>query len=160
MHGDKLLDFVLALITKVDNERDNVFIIGATNNFKALDSALTRSGRLSKHIKFDLPDEKGIEHIYNIYAAKKPIDKNLDKSALFQKLYGIKVSGADIRYIMNEAHFFGYERAGIEEKMDKDTYSGKDLHSFRIIQEDFDKAIQKFIETRNGTDTKPIGFNR
>jgi hypothetical protein len=42
--------------------------------------------------------------------------------------------------------------------MDNDTVSGKDKQYFRIIQEDFDKAIEKFKETRNGTEAKPIGF--
>ena len=158
-HGDKALDQILTLISDLDQSKDNIFIIGATNNFKALDKALIRSGRLSKHIEVKLPDLNGVRQIFDIHSAKKPLDDNLDKEALVKRLYDLRASGGDIRYIINEAHLFGYDRAGIHDKMDNDTVSGKDKQYFRIIQEDFDKAIEKFKETRNGTEAKPIGFN-
>ena len=90
---------------------------------------------------------------------KKPLDKKIDKDALTQKLYDLKTSGADIKYIINEAYSNGYERAGIFDKMEKGTLTSLDVKSFRITQEDFDKAIKTFVETRNGTERKPIGFN-
>ena len=160
VHGDKALNQLLTLISDLDQSRDNIFIIGATNNFKALDKAFIRSGRLSKHLEVKLPDLDGVKQIFNIHSGKKPLDKNIDKEALIQRLFDLKTTGADIRYIINEAHIAGYDRAGIHEKMENETISGKDKHSFRIIQEDFDKAIQNFIETRNGKDAKPIGFNK
>ena len=159
-HGDKALDQILTLISDLDQSKDNIFIIGATNNFKALDKALIRSGRLSKHLEVKLPDLDGVRQIFDIHSAKKPLDNNLDKDALIKRLYDLRTSGGDIRYIINEAHLFGYDRTGIHEKMDNDTVTGKDKISFRIIQDDFDKAIEKFKETRNGTEAKPIGFNK
>ena len=158
-HGDKVLDQLLTLISDLDESKDNIFIIGATNNFKALDKALIRSGRLSKHIEVKLPDLNGVKQIFEIHSAKKPLDRNIDKEALIKRLYDLKTSGGDIRYIINEAHLLGYDRAGIHEKMDNETVSGKDKRLFRIIQEDFDSAIKKFIETRNGSERKAIGFN-
>ena len=44
--------------------------------------------------------------------------------------------------------------------MENQTITGKDKRNFRITQEDFNKAITEFIETRNGKDAKPIGFNK
>ena len=160
VHGDKTLNQVLTLISDLDQSKDNIFVIGATNTFKALDQALIRSGRLSKHIEVKLPDLEGVRQIFDIHAGRKPLDKKIDKKALTQKLYDLKASGADIRFIINEAHLAGYDRAGIHEKMEEGTICGKDKTAFRITQEDFDKAVQKFIETRNGSERKTIGFNK
>lgn len=159
-HGDKALDQLLTLISDLDSSNNNVFIIGATNDFKALDKALIRSGRLSKHIEVHLPDLAGLEQIFEIHTANKPLDRNLDKKALTKRLFNLKATGADIKYIVNEAYLAGYDRAGIHEKMNNDTICGKDKKQFNIIQEDFDKAIQMFIETREGSDRRPIGFNK
>ena len=160
VHGDKTLNQVLTLISDLDQSRDNLFVIGATNNFKALDKALTRSGRLSKHIEVKLPDQDGVRQIFNIHSARKPLDRSIDKDALIKKLYDLRASGSDIRYVINEAHIIGYDRAGIHEKMENGTITGKDKRNFRITAEDFDKAIENFKETRNGTEAKPIGFKK
>ncbi len=160
VHGDKTLNQVLTLISDLDQSKDNLFVIGATNNFKSLDKALTRSGRLSKHIEVKLPDQNGVRQIFDIHSKKKPLDRNIDKDALIKQLYDLRTSGSDIRYVINEAHIIGYDRAGIHEKMENGTITGKDKRNFRIIQEDFDKAVEKFVETRNGTERKSIGFNK
>ena len=160
VHGDKTLNQVLTLISDLDQSKDNLFVIGATNNFKALDKALTRSGRLSKHLEVKLPDKNGVRQIFDIHSAKKPLDRNIDKDALIKKLYDLRASGSDIRYVINEAHIIGYDRAGIHEKMENGTITGKDKRNFRITAEDFEKAVEKFVETRNGTERKSIGFNK
>ena len=160
VYGDKVVNQILTLMTDLDNNRDNVFVIGATNNFKALDKALTRSGRFSKHLKVNMPDYDGTKQILNIHTANKPLDNNLDKQALAKRLFELKSSGADIKYVVNEAHSIGFERAGIYKKMEEKTLTGKDIQSFRITKEDFDKSIQKFIETKGASDRNPIGFNK
>ena len=160
VHGNKVVNQLLTLISDLDESKDNIYIIGATNNFKALDKAIIRSGRLSKHIEVKLPDLNGVKQIFDIHTAKKPLERNLDKKSLTKRLFDLRTSGGDIRYIINEAHIIGYDRAGIHEKMENGTITGKDKRNFRIIQEDFDKAIQKFIETRNGNERKAIGFNK
>lgn len=159
VYGDKVVNQILTLMTDLDNNNDNVFVIGATNNFKALDKALVRSGRFGYHLEAKMPNREGTGQIFNIHAQNKPLDKNLDKEAIIDKLYNLKASGADIKQIVNTAHSMGFERAGIYEKMESKTLSPKDLRSFWINQEDFDKAIKKFVETRNGTERKSIGFN-
>lgn len=160
VYGDKVVNQILTLMTDLDNEKENVFVIGATNNFKALDKALIRSGRFSKHLEVKMPDLDGTKNILDIHIANKPLDRNLDKAALAKRLYDLKTSGADIKYIVNEAHSIGFERVGIYEKMENKTLLSKDINKFWITQEDFDKAIQKFVETRNGTKSNPIGFNK
>jgi len=160
VHGDKVVNQILTLMTDIDNNKDNIIVIGATNNFEALDKAIIRSGRFSKHLEVKMPDKEGLSKIFDIHTRKKPIDRNLNKDKIIQKLSDLKCSGADVKYIVNEAHSIGYDRMGIYEKMENETLTSKDLRSFYITNEDFDKAIEKFVETRNSTDRKPIGFNR
>ena len=160
VYGDKVVNQILTLMTDLDNNKENVFVIGATNNFKALDKAFIRSGRFSKHLEVKMPNLEGTKQILDIHTSNKPLDRNLDKGALSKRLFDLKVSGADIKYIVNEAHSLGFERLGIYEKMENKTFTSKDLNKFWITQEDFDKAIQKFVETRNGTERKSIGFNK
>jgi len=158
VYGDKVVNQILTLMTDLDNNKESVFVIGATNNFKALDKALIRSGRFSKHLEVKMPDLGGTRQILDIHSANKPLDRTLDKSALAKKLFELKASGADIKYIVNEAHSLGYTRTGIYEKMENKTLSPKDLRGFWITQEDFEGAIKKFVETRNGSERKTIGF--
>ena len=110
-------------------------------------------------MEIKLPDLDGTGKIFDIHSANKPLDENIDKKGLVKKLYDLKSSGADIRYIINEAHSNGYERAGIFKKMEDKTLSQEDLANFRITQEDFDKAMKDFVESRSGSQRKAIGFN-
>lgn len=158
VYGDKVVNQILTLMTDIDNNRDNVFVIGATNNFKAIDKAIIRSGRFGKHLEVKMPDKEGVGRIFDIHTLNKPLDRNLNKESIIQKLYDLKTSGADIKYVVNEAHSTGYERAGIFKKMEDKTLLPQDLRRFWINNEDFEKAIQKFVETRNGTDRQPVGF--
>ena len=160
VYGDKVVNQILTLMTDLDNNAENVFVIGATNNFQALDSAIIRSGRFSKHLEVKMPDLNGTRKILDIHTAKKPLARSVDRELLTNRLYDLKTSGADIKYIVNEAHSAGYDRAGIFEKMENGTLKGKDISSFRITTEDFDKAIAKFVETRKGSERRPIGFIR
>lgn len=159
-YGDKVVNQILTLMSDIDNNAENVFVIGATNNFKALDSAITRSGRFSKHLEVKLPDPEGVRKIFEIHSQNKVIDKNVDIEKLLRRLYDINVSGADIKYIINEAHSNGYERAGIFEKMENKTLQTEDIKNFRILQEDFDKTINEFVQSKNSKTTKPIGFTK
>ena len=158
-YGDKVVNQILTLMTDLDNNADNVFVIGATNNFKALDGAIIRSGRFSKHMEVKLPDLDGVRKIFEIHSENKPIDENVAKEALIKRLHEIGASGADIKYIINEAHSNGYQRAGIFEKMENKTLKTSDIRDFKILQEDFDKAVTDFMESKDAR-RKPIGFTR
>ena len=160
VYGDKVVNQILTLMTDIDNNKDSVFVIGATNNFKAIDKAMIRSGRFGKHLEVKMPDKDGTGRIFDIHTKNKPLDRNLNKENIIQKLFDLKASGADIKYVVNEAHSIGYERADIFKKMEDKTLLPQDLKKFWIIEEDFNKAIQKFVETRNGTDRQPVGFLR
>lgn len=159
-YGDKVVNQILTLMSDLDNNADNVFVIGATNNFESLDGAITRSGRFSKHIEVKLPDLEGTRKIFEIHAQNKQIDENVSQEEIIKRLFDLKASGADIKYIINEAHSNGYQRAGIFDKMENKTLKTADLKNFRITKEDFDKTIKEFVESRDSKERKPIGFAR
>ena len=157
-YGNKVVNQILTLMTDIDNEGHNVFVIGATNNYKALDNAITRSGRFGKHYEVPAPDLDALREIFDIHASKKSLDSNIDKEKMLKKLHQYKATGADIRHIINEAHTNGFVRAGIFEKMDNKTYTPQDNKEFKITQEDFDKAIADFLKDKNSGTRKPIGY--
>lgn len=157
-YGNKVVNQILTLMTDIDNEGDNVFVIGATNNYKALDNAITRSGRFGKHYEVPAPDLDALREIFDIHASKKSLDSNIDKEKMLKQLLQHKATGADVKHIINEAHTNGFVRAGIFEKMDNKTYTPQDNKDFKITQEDFDKAIADFLKDKNSGTRKPIGY--
>lgn len=159
-YGDKVVNQILTLMTDIDNEGDDVFVVAATNNYKALDKAIIRAGRFGKHYKVDTPDLAGLREIFKIHTKNKPIDENVNIEDMLKRLEKQKATGADIRLIVNEAHNHGYVRAGIFEKMDNKTFNKNDINDFKITQEDFDAAIEIFEKDRNITERTPIGYNK
>ena len=160
VYGNKVVNQILTLMTDIDNENCDVYVIAATNNFKSLDSAITRSGRFGKHYEVTPPDKDGLREIFNINTKNRKLDENIKIDEIIDKLIKFKATGADIRHIVNEAHKNGMVRAGIYAKMDNKTYTSQDKEAFKIIQEDFDKAINEFLKDKKETTRKPIGFNK
>ncbi|CCY25475.1 aAA family ATPase CDC48 subfamily [Brachyspira sp. CAG:484] len=156
--GDKVVNQILTLMTDIDDNKHDVFVLAATNHFDALDPAIIRSGRFGKHLHFKLPDLDATRKIFDIHSRNKPLSEDLSKDAITQKMFDLKASGADIKRLISDAYLKGYRRAGILEKLDKNALSDADLDNFRIVDEDFDSAIQAFAEGR--TKRKPIGFNQ
>ena len=79
---------------------------------------------------------------------------------MLRKMESMKATGADVRFVVNEAHNYGYSRAGIFEKMDNKTFKKSDMEDFKILQEDFDKAMADFSKDKNSSGRRPIGYNR
>ena len=57
------------LLVEIDgiDSCDNYIVLAATNRKHAIDQALLRPGRISKHITFSLPDERGRREILDIH---------------------------------------------------------------------------------------------
>ena len=79
----------------------NVIVIAATNRADVLDPALLRPGRFDRRVHISLPERKDREAILTIHFKKKPLDKDVNISALAGKTAGS--SGADLANIANEA---------------------------------------------------------
>lgn len=92
------------LLSELDGfERSKVpvFTIVATNKPKALDEALTRSGRFDIQLELGAPNVRGREAILRLYAAKMPLAEGVDLSHLAKQTIGS--SGADLERLANEA---------------------------------------------------------
>ena len=159
-YGNKVVNQILTLMTDIDNEGDDIFVIGATNNYKALDKAITRSGRFGKHYEVTPPDFDGLKEIFKINTKNKPLDDNIDVDGMLKKLLSSNATGADIRHIVNEAHTNGFVRSGIFAKMENKTYTKEDTKQFKITQADFDKALNDFLKDKKSNSRKTVGFGK
>lgn len=85
------------------NKREHIFVLGATNSEKDLDSAALRPGRFDKIVHVPLPDSTGRREIFEYYLnkIKMPIADDVSSS----KLSGITpgFSGAEIENMVNLA---------------------------------------------------------
>lgn len=107
-------------------EEKIVLIIGATNRLDILDEALLRPGRLDKHIYVGNPNKIAREEILKVHTRNKPLAGDVDIPSIALKTHGL--SGAHLASIANEAAILA-----VRGKRD------------RILQEDFDAAIERII---------------
>lgn len=85
------------------NKREHVFVLGATNTEKDLDSAALRPGRFDKIVHVPLPDKAGRKEIFEYYLAKikMPLASEVSAANLANITPGF--SGADIENMVNHA---------------------------------------------------------
>ena len=86
----------------------NVIIIAATNRPDILDPALLRPGRFDRRVVLDRPDMKGREQILGVHVRGKPLEKDVDLTALARQTPGFV--GADIESLVNEAAILAARR--------------------------------------------------
>ncbi|MCA9349371.1 ATP-dependent zinc metalloprotease FtsH [Candidatus Saccharibacteria bacterium] len=79
----------------------NVILLAATNRADVLDPALLRPGRFDRRVNVELPDRRDREEILKVHFKNKPVEKNVDLSAMAAKTAGS--SGADLANIANES---------------------------------------------------------
>ena len=84
-------------------KREHIFVLGATNSEKDLDSAALRPGRFDKIVHVPLPDAKGREEIFTYYLKKMKMTVSEDVAT--KKLASITpgFSGAEIENMVNLA---------------------------------------------------------
>ncbi len=104
---------------------DNVKIIAATNRPDILDEALLRPGRFDRIIQVPYPDYNARVEILKIHTRRMNL-KDVDLEKIAKKTEGL--SGADLKVICMEAGMFAIR--------DERDY---------VTQEDFEKAIRKFL---------------
>ena len=130
-------------MSDLEKTDDKVFVIAATNRADLLDKALVNTGRFGLSLEVKAPDLAGTKQIYNIHQKDKPLDDNIDKDLLCQKMFENHFNGSDIAETFYIAHSCAMNRLGIYDKMRNRTVCGEDLKNFRISQCDMEKAIEK-----------------
>ncbi|WP_252176750.1 AAA family ATPase [Endozoicomonas sp. 4G] len=91
------------LLTEIDGitERNQIYIIAATNRPDILDPAIMRPGRFDKHIYIPLPDYESRLHIFKAVLRKTPVQDNVDLRQLARATPSF--SGADISEVCQTA---------------------------------------------------------
>ena len=106
---------------------DNVKIIAATNRLDILDEALLRPGRFDRIILVPYPDYNARVEILRIHTRRMNL-KDVNLESIAKKTDGF--SGADLKVICMEAGMFAIRNE-------------RDF----VTQEDFEKAIKKFLHS-------------
>lgn len=159
-YDDKTVNQILTLMSDLEKSTDQVHVIVATNKLDMLDDAIIRSGRFGEHLEVKKPDLNGCKHIFKIHSKNKPVSEEFDVDVFAKKLHKLDVSGADIEAIVNKAHSNAFDREGIFEKMEKETFQMSDIEKLRIEPEDFEKALDSFAKSNKALEKNPMGFRQ
>lgn len=99
---DRTLNQLLAELSGFE-ETDGIMVLGATNYPERIDEALMRSGRFSRQITIEIPEEDErrnlVEHYFNKLHMKYDVDCTVDDVTALTK----GLTPADISEIVNEA---------------------------------------------------------
>lgn len=100
--SDSSRGMVKTLLSEIDGVKSSngVLTIATTNYYQELPNALKRSGRMDKHISFNLPDLKSRDEILKLYLSDKDMADNIDTKMLARKTNGF--SCADLKTLINE----------------------------------------------------------
>ncbi|CUW40850.1 putative ATPase domain (N-terminal fragment) [Magnetospirillum sp. XM-1] len=93
-YKDYSIQVVNAFLELLDgtSARDGVVVVGATNNPDRIDPAITRAGRLDRHIRIGLPDQAALLQILRHHLGRELINDDLVPAAML----ALGGSGADI----------------------------------------------------------------
>jgi len=104
----KLSSQLILQLDELNSGQYKVIILGATNNVKALDPSITRSGRLDHLIHVDLPDCSQRESILQVIGKRMPLNDDVDFKIISEKINGY--SGADIKELFRKTGLFALKR--------------------------------------------------
>lgn len=134
----------------------NILVIGTTNKLELVDTALTRSGRLSLVVKFELPDLATRENIFKIYL-KHIIDTNKEIESMVSNLAKMtdKCTGADIEAIVNLALTNNFKESVMAISNNTDVTTGSAINISPLKPDHLINAI-KTIGKVNESDNAPL----
>lgn len=114
---------VNTLLTELDglNDRQGIFVVGATNRPDMIDPAMLRPGRLDKTLYIELPtSDERLDILRTLTAANKtPLALNVDLAAIAADERCRNFSGADLSLLVREA--------GVH-ALKKKFFSGQQVH--------------------------------
>ncbi len=161
-HDDKMVNQMLSLMSDLEKDGDQVFVIAATNKKDIIDEAILRSGRFGKQINVPNPDLDGCKKIFKIHTSKKqiPDEDGFESEKYAKKFYDADFSGAEIAETVSEAQGKTYSRNNIYEKMENGTFNMSDIENLRVGAQDYDDAFDTVNAKKTPEEKKkfPIGF--
>lgn len=126
----QMVNQLLKCISRIDNKKKDITVIGATNRIDEVDDALLRTGRLGEAIEFGLPSPQTRLKIFNRYC--KVDTSPIYDGWIMNETEGMKQS--DIRKLANEASYQALKRYKEE--------GGKK----KIYQRDLNGAVNSIIK--------------
>jgi transitional endoplasmic reticulum ATPase len=82
-------------------DRDQVYVLAATNRLDAVDPALRRPGRFDREIHISVPDSRGRYDILRVHTRGVPLDDSVDLHQIAQGTHGFV--GSDLAFLVKEA---------------------------------------------------------
>ncbi|CAN1228207.1 Cell division control protein 48 homolog C [Linum grandiflorum] len=96
----RLVNQLLIELQDGADQRQGVFVIGATNRPEVIDPALLRPGRLGKHVLVSLPSAEDRCLILKTLARGMPLDPSVDLDAIGRMEACENLSGADLNQLV------------------------------------------------------------
>ncbi len=156
------LNQILSLLSDLEKNNEQVFVISTTNKIEMLDDAVVRGGRLGKQLEIKAPGLDDIKDILDKQLKNFNIDKNFDKNKFAKKIFDKGLNGSDLKSINDNAYDMAFERLNIFEKIEQNTIMDEDIKNIILTEEDFYKGLDKYlsqnIKASGGTKRRPIGF--
>lgn len=102
---DTLTGAIQTLLGEMDGfaRRGKSIILVSTNRPEDIDPAIMRSGRLSKHIRVNPPDEKARSDILSVITSKSSLTLDKDLDIKFWAKKTEQFTGADLAFLVSEA---------------------------------------------------------
>jgi proteasome-associated ATPase len=159
--ADTIVPMFLGEMDGIDSQQtmENPIVILMTNRADVLDPAVTRPGRISRHIKVERPNETSAIDILRIHSQKIPFIKEEEKDVIFAITVTDFFSKTRLLYRVNNEHDFtlgdcvnGAMLSNIAEiakmnalhrDLDEKTKTGVSLDDFRL-------AVQKVFRQQRG----------
>jgi len=140
----------------------NVLIIGTTNRFDSLDPAVTRSGRLEYHVKFELPGRESKAQIARILCNNTPLMANIQEYFITVASTQLpqNITGADIHRLvqMSIVNAIAFQ---IKENINSTTesFSSSSQEDFFVTKENVNiakKQLEQSLATISNAQENPL----
>ncbi|CCE65352.1 hypothetical protein TPHA_0K02220 [Tetrapisispora phaffii CBS 4417] len=150
---------VNTLLTELDglNDRNGIFVIGATNRPDMIDPAMLRPGRLDKTLFIELPNFQEKLDIINTITKVNgtPLDDSVNLSEIIRDDRCKNFSGADLASLVRESSVLALKRSFFKtdeldsvasnnlDKEFKDLTVGVQSEKILVTKSDFNNALRK-----------------
>lgn len=101
MHEHKIEEISQLLRLIETAAKQGILVIGTTNRFQSMDTAITRRGRFDHVIELGFPSLEEVKSTVGNMLKNKPVKQSVDLTAFAEQLLGLPLS--DISWCVNEA---------------------------------------------------------